>query len=310
MKIFLDRGKGHVVLKRMIPIWKKMGHSLHDRPKGCVVHLSFIRFTQKTSLPKVVRIDGIYYNLGRDYKEKNKSISKAHSTADAIIYQSETARIMCKKYLVHRKKGSLYSIIYNGIADDWCGKFVKHTGFNIVVSAKWRRHKRLKETIETFLTCSKLIPEAKLHILGMLHDNKRVKHPSIVYYGMVGERKMGKIFAEGDLSIHLSKKDACPNSVVEAIGAGIPVITTNACGGSAEMCLMTEGCIVCESEKISYKPCTPYKDKYNELPKGLKRCLIGSILQVWSDQRRATLPEQLKISHMAERYIEVMKGVL
>jgi len=310
MKIFLDRGKGHVVISRMAPIWKKMGHSLHDEPKGCHVHLSLVRFSRETSLPKVVRIDGVYYDLDRDYEQKNFLIRDAHYLADAVIYQSETAKVMCKKYLGQRKSGSIRAIIHNGVAENWCGKFVEHEGFNIVVLAKWRRHKRLQETIETFLACLDSIPGTKLHILGKLHDNKRIKHPDIKYYGMLGEKSMRSIFVKGDLSIHLSKKDACPNSVVEAIGAGMPVITTNACGGSTEMCRLTKGCIVCENEKISYKPCYHYRDGYNVLPKGLKRNLRQSILQVYEDRRRVQLPKRLGISYMASKYIKVMRKVL
>lgn len=310
MKIFLDRGKDHVVLKRMMPIWKKMGHALYDEPKGCDVHLSFIRFRQKSHLPKVVRIDGVYYDLDTDYKSKNRSIGEAHSLADAVIYQSETAKIMSEKYLKQRKKGSVYSIIYNGVAEDWCGKFIRHRGFNIMVSAKWRRHKRLEETIETFLACFDLVPDIKLHIFGKLCKNKPVKHSSIMYYGMRKRKKMGRVFAKGDLFMHLSKKDACPNSVVEAIGAGMPVITTKACGGSAEMCDVTKGCIVCEGDKVSYKHCYPYRDEYNELSKALKRGLVQSVLKVYADRRRVKPPNQLTISHMAEQYIKIMRRLV
>jgi len=154
------------------------------------------------------------------------------------------------------------------------------------------------------------MPGAVLHIFGMLYDNKKIEHSSIKYHGMVSRKSLMKnIFARSDLSIHLSKRDCCPNAVVEAIGAGIPVVTTNACGGAAEMCRMTSGCLVCESDKESYDPCYPYRDDYNRMGKGLKRELIRSILQVYEDRRRVKQPKELSIEHMAERYIDMMRQV-
>ena len=312
MKIFLEHNcRGHVVVKRMTPVWEKVGHVLRKKPKGCDVQLSFIRINEKkTSLPKVVRIDGVYYDLDSRYDDRNQTIGTAHSRADGIIYQSRLARTMGEKYLKPRKADAVSAIIYNGVAEDWCGEYVRHKGFNIVVSAKWRRHKRLAETIAVFLKCLPSMPGAMLHIFGMLYDNRVVKHCSIRYYGMVSRKSLMKgIFARSDLFIHLSKKDCCPNAVVEAIGAGIPVVTTKACGGAAEMCRITPGCVVCESEKESYDPCRPYSDAYNRLSKGLRRTLTRSILQVYEDRRRVRQPGELSIEYMAGRYIDMMKSV-
>lgn len=314
MKIFIeDNAWGHVVTRRMIPVWESMGHTLRRKAKGCHVQLSFIRIREKkTKLPKVVRFDGVYYDLDTEYRDRNATISAAHGRADAIIYQSRTAEAMCRRYLENPKACALSAVIYNGIEPDWCGRHIaEHKGlFNVVVSAKWRRHKRLKETIDVFLRCLPSMPEARLHIFGMLHDNKRVRHPAIKYYGMVNRKSiMRGILMRSDLSIHLSKRDCCPNSVVEAIGAGIPVITTSACGGAAEMCAMTPGCVVCEGDKDSHKPCYPYRDAYNMLSKGLSRNLVNAILQVYGDRRRVILPRELNIEHMAEEYARVMREV-
>jgi len=312
VRIFLEHNcVGHVVIRRMTPVWEKAGHVLRKKPKGCDVQLSFIRINEKkTNLPTVVRIDGVYYDLDVKYDDRNQTIATAHSRADGVIYQSRLARTMSSIYLKPRKAGSISGIIHNGIAENWCGEHVRHKGFNIVVSAKWRRHKRLAETIAVFLKCLPSMPGAMLHIFGLLYDNKKIEHRSIRYYGMVGRKSLMKnVFARSDLFIHLSKKDCCPNAVVEAIGAGIPVVTTNACGGAAEMCGMTPGCIVCESEKESYDPCRPYQDDYNRLSKGLKRELTRAILQVYEDRRRVKQPRVLNIEHMAGRYMEMMKSV-
>ncbi len=312
MKIYLeDNARGHVVIKRMSPVWEGDGHALRRKPKGCEVQLSFVRIHEKkTKLPKVLRIDGVYYDLDEDYDARNQAIGTACARADGVIYQSMMAREMSRSYLRSQKDGSISAIIYNGIERNWCGEHIRHKKFNIMVSAKWRRHKRLAETIDIFLRCLPSMPGARLHVFGMLYGNRKVKHPNIRYYGMVGHKTLMKsIFIRSDLSIHLSKKDCCPNSVVEAIGAGIPVITTNACGGAAEMCRMTPGCVVCGGDKESYDPCYPYRDDYNSMNKSLRKGLIRSILQVYGDRRRVEQPRELSIEHMAERYMDMMRRV-
>ncbi len=312
MRIFLEHNcRGHVTVKRMVPVWERAGHILRKKPKGCEAQLAYIRIHEKgTGLPIVVRIDGVYYDLDREYKDRNQSIGTAHSRADGIIYQSMLARTMSELYLKLRKQSSISAVIYNGVTENWCGEHVRHKGFNVVVSAKWRRHKRLAETIDVFLRCLPSMPDAILHVFGMLYNNKRVEHRNIKYYGMVSRKSLMKnIFAGSDLFIHLSKRDCCPNAVVEAIGAGIPVVTTNACGGAAEMCGMTPGCIVCESDKESYDPCYPYRDEYNRMGKGLKRELIRAILQVYEDRRRVRQPRELSIEYMAGQYIDMMRRI-
>lgn len=309
MIILLDNREKHVLIRRMTPYFKKIGHSLTlDRTK-CDIQLSQIKISKKSGKAIVLRLDGVYYNQADGYGRKNKVISVAHGRANAIIYQSHFSRKMCESYL-RKRSTNLWEVIYNGIEKNWCGEFIKHDNINIIASAKWRRHKRLKETIDIFLEYLKHYPKAKLHILGRLHSNKPIKHPNIIYYGMVNYRKMANIYRSGDMFIHLSKKDSCPNAVVEAIGAGMPVITTNACGGSTEMCRLTKGCIVCKGDPNSIRPCMPYSDPYNVLPPKLKTNLVNAMITISKDRRRVELPDELNIETTAKKYIDILERAM
>jgi len=290
----------------MEPVWNSLGCTIHDKPKGCDVQLSFITRKTKTNLPLVLRLDGIYYDTDKPYKKMNNSFS--HHLADSIIYQSQYSQDMCEIYLKPRKKDARTRIVYNGIKENWAGDHIDHEGINIVVMAKWRRHKRLKEIIDLFLEFEKIYPDSKLHIFGKLHNNKVVKHPKLKYHGMVKHKEMVDVIRMSDMSFHLSKRDWCPSSVVEAIGAGIPVISTNACGGAAEMCKFTEGCIVCEGDYEGIEPCPHYREEHNKLPKQLKKNLIEAMVEIAKDRRRVVIPEVLRIEHMAKEYLEVMKN--
>lgn len=306
MKIFLDSGK-HIQIQRLEPFFNEKGSAIYRDPKNCEVQLSLVYLRHKTTLPVVVRLDGIYYDLATHYKSRNKPISKIHTSASGIIYQSNSCMQMCEKFLKKRTSKN-YDIIYNGIDPNWAGKFIQHDGINIVTSAKWRRFKRLSEIINLFLKFNKVVPNSKLHILGKLHDNKQIKHPNIFYYGMVGFAKMSEIYRAGDMFIHLAKNDACPKTVVEAIGVGMPVITTEACGGATEMAQMTNGCIACKGDPITMDADYVYRDEWNVLPTILKSRILKAMIQIADDKRRVVLPNELHIKTTAEKYLKVMEN--
>lgn len=310
MKIFNEHTKKHIVIQRMEPHWKSRGHVILDHPQGCDVQLSLVRIEKNNGLPVTLRIDGIYYDLDTNYKDRNSSISASNSAADAVIYQSNYSKDLCEKFLNPRKEGSICKVVYNGIDPCWNAERKQHDGVNIVVISKWRRLKRLKEIIDLFLEFLKITPNSTLHILGKLHDNKPVKHTKIIYYGMVDRDVVRNILTIADFSLHLCKRDSCPNSVVEIIAAGVPVITTNKCGGATEICSMTEGCIVCGGDfDNDFQPDYPYRESYNVLTPELCDNILQSMIVISKDKRLAKLPEQLTAEYMANSYISVMEKV-
>jgi len=160
------------------------------------------------------------------------------------------------------------------------------------------------------LDFQKIVPNSKLHILGKLHENTVIKHPNIIYYGMVDFKKMSDIYKTGDMFIHLAKNDACPKTVTEALGVGMPVITTEACGGATEMSLLTDGCIVCKGDKITMEPDYVYRDEWNVLSSTLQKRILKGMIQIANDKRRVILPEELHIETTAKKYLKVMENCL
>jgi len=310
MKIYLERKNRHIVMDRMIPHLNSRGHFISDSSKGCDVQLSFIRIEKDNGLPIIVRIDGIYYNLDENYKARNSEISLAHSQADGVVYQSNYSKSLCEKFLSARKKGAISKVVYNGIDPNWCGERKAHDGINIIVISKWRRLKRLKEIIDLFLDFLKAEPNSTLHVLGKLHDNKPVKHNKIIYYGMLDRKVVGDVLNIADFSLHLCKRDSCPNSVIETIAAEVPVITTNKCGGATEICSMTEGCIVCDGDfDNDFQPDYPYRESYNILTSELYNNILQSMIMISKDKRSVSLPKELTAEHMAESYIDITEKV-
>jgi len=310
VKIFNEHVKQHVAIERMKPYWKSKGHFVVSSPEECDIQLSLVRIHKSRKLPTLLRIDGIYYDLDTDYKARNSSISNSNSIADAVIYQSNYSEKLCEKFLKPRKTGAISKVVYNGVDPNWCGVRKSHKGINIVVISKWRRLKRLKEIIDLFLDFIKVVPDSRLYIVGELHKNKPVRHNKIIYYGMVNRIVVGEVLNIADFSLHLCKRDSCPNSVVETIAAGVPVITTNKCGGAVEICNMVEGCIVCEGDfDHNFQPDYPYRDSFNILTPQLYNNILQSMITISKDKRSVNLPEQLTAEYMADSYISVMEKI-
>jgi len=312
MKIFLDAPAKRIALRRLLPYFEQLGHEIVRKPKGCDVQLSIIRISKKTKLPTVLRLNGVYYDSRIDYNKKNKEIGVSHATADGIIYQSETSKKMCKKYLLP-SKAKVIKVVHNGCLRDWVGDPIKHKGINIVTAAKWRRPKRFIEIVNVFTHFLVYYPKAKLHVLGSFNQKRgggKIRHKSILYYGMVKPKKMREIYRKCDVFIHLCKKDSCPNTVVEAIAAGIPVVTTNACGGATEMCKLTEGCIICDGDSLTFDPEPIYTDVPHEISKDLKDELVKAIVRIVKEKRRVVLPEQLALDYVASQYLDVMEQTI
>jgi glycosyltransferase involved in cell wall biosynthesis len=311
MKIYVD-GSKRAAVSRMFSVWKQLGYEVTNDAQKSDVQLSVIQISNKPKVPVVLRLDGIYYDKAENYNKRNFLISKSHARAEAVVYQSNLCKIMCEKYLA--KRNGFYNIIYNGVnPDEWKG-FQKHNNINIVTCCKWRRHKRLPETIEIFDTFLKTYPTAILHIVGPMKRGARViNHKNVIYHNpnqKIGFEEIRKIYQNCDIYLSLAKRDPCPSSIVEAIAAGMPVITSNFCGGSTEMCSFTSGCYVIPGDIESYEPDYIYRDPYNSLPKVLKSRILKRMIKLAENKHRVKLPEKLNIEHTAKKYLEVMETLL
>lgn len=308
MKLFID-GSLRGAITRLIPFWKEQGIDIVDNVKSADVQLSIARIsTSSPNTPSVLRLDGVYYDKDIDFERRNSSISRSHKSADAVIYQSKMAQRMAEEHLSKRRGFS--RIIYNGVEEGWNNP-VEHKGINIMCCAKWRRLKRLKEIIDVFNKFNSHYPDSKLHVVGgFKNGGVKISNPNVKYYGMKSFDEMKEIYRRADIFIHLCKKDSCPSAVAEAIAAGIPVVTTNACGGATEMCDMTDGCVVVPGEEESLKADYIYREEYNKMPKDVLKNIVSEMRKIAKTKRRVEIPRRLTAEYAAKRYKEVMEEVI
>jgi len=314
MKIFLDKKKGkkHVLIERMEPWWNMWGHTIQWTPDGADVQLCMITIETKTDLPKVLRLDGVYYgnNTGR-----NGPLSKAHAQCEGIIYQSIWCKKQAEKFLLPIREDALSRVIYNGIQpipEAYLDGSELDEKINIFTASRWRRWKRLREVTKVFKTALRHTDlPLFLHVLGDPYDFKKPKSSSIIFYDKISREEMYGYYLFGKVFVHLSKNDWCPNSVIEALSFGMPILASSAGGGTVELMnlvgdqaglLIDEGGPSCDHD--------PYDENWNSMTQEQLENGAQKLIQLCESDCKPSFPQELRIETTAMKYIEMFKKVI
>jgi len=319
MKIFIEydlnneSGKGKFI-QRLTKEWDKIGVEYSDKPDGCDVRLAITRYRTDWKGKTVIRIDGAHAefnaNNAKDAKKETKKLAWKNSLtakdikhSDAVIWQSE----FCKRmgHIVFGVKPKKEYVIFNGDNPENYKKIIKNDGKKrVVISARWknRLHKRLKEMLEIANEYLKAHSDVLFHIIGE-NDVKYEKHPNIIMHGQIGKEDITRILCESDCMLNLAYFDWCPNAVVEALVAGVPVIC---CSGSGVAEIVKGSGIILDLDKPIptdlCRACFPPKFEYVPVYNALDSILYG--------QKEFALPEHLYIGKIARQYLSVFEGVL
>jgi len=248
-----------------------------DPDKNHDVYLAAKYFKWKTKKPKVLRMNGCYHDLDKPYKKMNEELAVQCRKADGIIYQSQFCLDMHRKYVGTYKN---VTVIFNGAPLNRPCDRTRFPGYVSAV-ARWRPHKR----------------RAPIEVSAALADT----------YLWVGDGSPdrvvdGRFFASYS-SIHLAWIDWCPNSVVEALTIGCPVITNNV-GGTQE--LIKEGCgkILEIDEPYDMKPVHLYK------PPAIDHKIVADAIKESKVWPRVTNNWHVDIRNIAAQYKEFLYSVM
>lgn len=295
-------GKGQFI-SRLIPALRRLNVKIVFSPNDkfdlclCVSNIKI-----QTKAKKILRLDGVYYNQqSSKHINLNNKLKKFIHKCDGIVYQSQFSRDVCNRYLGKTNKPQ--AIIYNGIDKKSFSQIepakseYKH---NFLAAARWRRFKRLKEIIKSFLLLNN--DNSCLWIAGDV-DNK-TKHPRIKYLGYLKPTLLASYYKMADACIHISWVDACPNTVIESIGSGTPVICNNV-GGTPEI-VKNSGMICKIDQPYNFKAFDPYHCptiNCNTVSKAMQKVIEK---QQDFDMKR----KDIDINNIAQRYKDFFKEVL
>ncbi len=178
----------------------------------------------------IVRLDGIWYpeKHGDAYHELNRQIEEIYNNyADLVIFQSDYCRRQCFE-MFGELPCSRYRIIING-ADQTCF-FPSQSSdatdtIRLITTGNFRDAAMIAPVVEA-LDNANLAQPFRLHIVGPIKDELRqwLQRDYIVYDGSKTVFEVANLLRESDVFLYSHLNPPCPNSVIEAITTGLPVV--------------------------------------------------------------------------------------
>jgi len=267
--------------------------------------------------PYVLRVDGIYfdkYNTAANTEKMNNAIFSSIDKASGLVFISEFCKNMVERF--HTKIIKPHKVIHNTvdtkkftpIGPDYRKIYgISNKEKVIITSAHWRRHKRLKETLEFFeIICNSKIDNYKLIVLGGGADVD-LNNKNIIYPGEIEPDSLPAWYRTADIYLHLAWIEPCGNTQIEAMACGLPVLCTNN-GGIGETVLNADGGIVSKCDK-------PFEMKlldYYNPPKPDYKILMQDFNMIMNNQKRFV--QQININSLdidvaTREYISLIKQV-
>jgi glycosyltransferase involved in cell wall biosynthesis len=203
-----------------------MGVKCQQKPDRADVVLGALHWREEIGdMPSVLRIDGVHLLDTPRSHWCNKRIRKSAKRADAVIWQSTFCRDVFRAILglVHPHE----YIIHNGAdpKDYDVEPTVSPFKINIILSARFkdRPQKGLPEMYQLATVYLPKHPEACVWVCGKI-DEHFVSRDRIRFLGHLEEAELRRVLKMGSCLLYLASYDWCPNAVIEAMAAGLPVV--------------------------------------------------------------------------------------
>lgn len=280
------------------------GHQIADHDDYDIA-LSFIEPTQNLNRKKpfVLRLDGFWFSP-KDWETRNETMKSAHADADAVVYQSEFDKKFCQAAFGKPKSEHVIlngSSIGDPITDDSLLRLRRQYDQLWCCSANWHAQKRFGENYRLLKSVrEKTGMKIGMIVMGSNAPMKLCAGDRDVYFtGNLDHYTCMKVYGICDWMVHMAWLDHCPNTVVESLSVGTPVIVAGS-GGTPELVAVTDGGIVIPDTEFDFTP----NDYENPPP------VVG--IDAFELPRTKIFPNMsgVDIRSVADSYVKVFEMVL
>ena len=265
------------------------------------IHLCIIRNEPKPGAKILLRIDGVYYDKKRI--GMNRPIARSISTADGVIYQSKWSQTLAEKMLKTKARKS--AVAWNAVKQSQIpNKRPNEFGFDkmFICCSHWRVNKRLKSIVNSFI---KFNSEFDLNY-GLLvagdHDYF-VDNSNVKFIGI--SNNLWNLYSQSDYMCHICHLDSCPNTVVAALSAGLPVLCNNICG--THELVGADGVILNIDKSFNFNTIGNIKDVGSHIVNN--NVIIEGMKQIASREWKVNRPD-LDVSQSAKKYYDFCMEIL
>jgi glycosyltransferase involved in cell wall biosynthesis len=200
----------------------------------------------RCKVPIVLNQNGIFYPgwYAGDWQEQNRLMSIAYHRADHVFWQSNFCRRCADHFLGDRNGPG--EVLFNAIDICHFAPPLELTTrpFTFLITGKIGTHLgyRLKSTIEGLAAARLNGLNARLIIAGWIEDATGAKAMAIQcgiadyvkFLGSYRQDEAPKIYHMADAYVMTKYLDPCPNTVLEAMACGLPILYS-ASGGVPEL---------------------------------------------------------------------------
>ena len=237
--------------------------------KGCMIFfpiqydLSVLFYLKKTGGKVIQRLDGVYYpsKNGKAYKKMNYQFKVIYlKYSDFIVFQSQYSLKQCFTML-----GGIpdcrYKIIYNGVDKSIFSPSNKKVSLQDPIIFITTGNFRNVDMLEPIVKALDLLEKEfnfKLLVVGPITNQDLVpliNRTYIEYVGSLSLKGVAELLRNSDIFLYSHLNPPCPNSVIEAISCGSPVVGFNS-GAMSELLYFSSELLVPVNNKIFHR----YKD--------------------------------------------------
>lgn len=271
---------------------------------------------KKQGIKIIQRLDGVYYFRvkGILYPFFNFRMKQIHQhLADFIIYQSQYSQETCEKFLGSTKKPS--KIIYNGVDLQHFspqGERISLTSEAqnkvLFTAAQFRRSEMLLPLLRATTRLRQDRNDFKVIVAGsIIPKMNRLLEPYrkekwIEFIGPLDQGLLPIYERSSDVFL-FSDTSACPNSILEALACGLPIVAFDR-GGVGE--LINEGCgALVRHPKEEYWRLGAFDEK--DFCRALENVL--SRLELKKKAARIQVESRFNLESMVEEYVKVFKSI-
>lgn len=164
-----------------------------------------------------------------------------YSRADYMVYQTEMAKEEFPKYL---QKNA--TVIANPISSNLPKRYTGETAKKIVAVGRLEKQKNYPMMLNAYALFYQKHPDYKLHIYGkgyMQEELKQLAEQLEISQGVVWEgfrKDVWKEIEDAAMYVLSSDFEGISNSMLEALGLGLPVVSTDCPIGGSRMCIQNK----------------------------------------------------------------------